>query len=248
MAVRSSRRRRTLSSSSRGIFRRIVGLVARAILAFIIGSIALVIVYRFVAPPITLTMIGDLAGGRSITKTWRPLDRIDRTMARAAIAAEDSKFCSHHGFDAQAIEAAMKRNAAVQSKGRGRIRGGSTISQQTAKNTFLWQGGGYVRKGLEAWFTALIEGIWGKRRIMEVYLNIAETGIATYGVEAASQRYFRHGADHMTTSEAARLAAVLPLPKKREATIPRGYTRRYGRAVAARVGVVRRDRLDGCLG
>ncbi len=209
---------------------------------FVAGSVIWVLVYRFVPPPVTLTMLSDLAGGRSIAKSWRPLSAIDPDMARAAIAAEDSKFCSHGGFDRAAIEAAMKRNA----RG-GRIRGGSTISQQTAKNAFLWQGGGYFRKGLEAWFTLLIEAVWGKRRIMEVYLNIAETGIATYGVDAGAQRYFRHGADRLSVVEAARLAAVLPLPKRREATVPSGYTRRYGNAVAARMGVVRRDGLDACL-
>jgi monofunctional glycosyltransferase len=136
----------------------------------------------------------------------------------------------------------MERNA----RG-GRVRGGSTISQQTAKNAFLWQGGGYFRKGLEAWFTLLIENLWGKPRIMEVYLNIAETGIATYGVNAGAQRYFNHDASRMTTVEAARMAAVLPLPKKRGAVVPKGYTRRYGNAIAARTGVVARGGLDSCL-
>ena len=243
MVTRSSRAPRARSTGRRGIVYRIGWLIGRAILWFFGGSVLLVIAYRFIPPPITLTMIGDIAGGRSINRAWMPLSQIDPDMARAAIAAEDSKFCSHHGFDKAAIEAAMKRNA----RG-GRIRGGSTISQQTAKNAFLWQGGGYFRKGLEAWFTVLIEAVWGKRRIMEVYLNIAETGIATYGVNAGSQRYFGHDASRMSASEAARIAAVLPLPKKREATIPRGYTRRYGNAVAARSGVVRRDGLDACLG
>ena len=114
-------------------------------------------------------------------------------MVRAAIAGEDSKFCQHDGFDLEAIEDAMQRNASG-----GRIRGGSTISQQTAKNAFLWQGGGYVRKGLEAWFTFLIEAMWAKRRIMEVYLNLAETGIGTYGVNAGAQRYFGHDASAMS--------------------------------------------------
>ncbi len=215
----------------------------RAILYFVIGSVLWVALYRFVPPPITFTMMGDVLGGRSVTKDWMPLSQIDRNMARAAIAAEDAKFCTHHGFDRAAIEAAIKRNA----RGKGVIRGGSTISQQTAKNAFLWQGGGYIRKGLEAWFTVLIETIWGKRRIMEVYLNIAETGIATYGVNEGSKRYFGHDASRMSTAEAARMAAVLPLPKKREATIPRGYTRRYGNSIAARIGVVRNDGLDNCL-
>ena len=229
------------------MFARLFRLLVRLLLIFVAGSVLWVATYRFVDPPVTVTMLSDIMAGRHVDKTWKPLAAISPAMPRTAIAAEDSKFCSHSGFDEAAIEAAMKRNAQVQAKGRGHIRGGSTISQQTAKNAFLWQGGGYVRKGLEAWFTFLIEHIWGKRRIMEVYLNIAETGIATYGVEAASQRYFGHGARDLSVSEAARLAAVLPLPKKREATIPKGYTRRYGNAVAARVGVVRRSGLDGCL-
>ncbi|HLV06776.1 MAG TPA: transglycosylase domain-containing protein, partial [Croceibacterium sp.] len=123
----------------------------------------------------------------------------------------------------------------------------STISQQTAKNVFLWQGGGYFRKGLEAWFTLLIENIWGKRRIMEVYLNVAETGIGTYGVEAGAQRYFNHSAARLSTSEAARMAAALPLPKERPVLNPTGFTRRYGNTIQARIGVVRRDGLDACV-
>lgn len=129
-------------------------------------------------------------------------------------------------------------------------RGGSTISQQTAKNAFLWQGSGwtrYLRKVPEVWFTFLIEKIWGKRRIMEVYLNIAETGIGTYGVEAGAQRYFKHGASRLTPAEAARIAAILPLPKKREAISPSGFTRRYGNMIRARIGVVARDGLDACV-
>ncbi len=235
------------AKGARSIPSRIWRIVWRAILYFVVGSILWVGIYRFVPPPVTFTMLGELPSGRSIVKDWMPLSRIDPNMARAAIAAEDAKFCSHHGFDSAAIEAAMKRNARVSEKGRGVIRGGSTISQQTAKNAFLWQGGGYVRKGLEAWFTVLIETIWGKRRIMEVYLNIAETGIATYGVNEGSKRYFGHDASRMSATEAARMAAVLPLPKKREATIPQGYTRRYGNSIAARIGVVRNDGLDGCL-
>jgi monofunctional biosynthetic peptidoglycan transglycosylase len=170
------------------------------------------------------------------------LDEMDRDMVRAAIAAEDGKFCQHNGFDFEAIEDAMKRNASG-----GRIRGGSTISQQTAKNAFLWQGGGYVRKGVEAYFTFLIEHLWGKRRIMEVYLNVAETGIGTYGANAGAQRYFDHDASALSATEAARIAAILPLPKKRGAIAPKGFTRRYGNTISARIGQVRRDGLDACV-
>ena len=221
---------------------RIFGWIAKLVLAFLIISVLWVLAYRFVNPPITATMLGDVFAGRGATRDWMPITRIDRDMVRAAIAAEDGKFCQHNGFDLQAIEQAMQRNASG-----GRIRGGSTISQQTAKNAFLWQGGGYFRKGLEAWFTLLMEQTWPKRRIMEVYLNLAETGIGTYGVNAGSQRYFGHDASAMTATEAARIAAVLPLPKSRGAVTPKGFTRRYGNTISARIGVVARDGLDACV-
>ena len=226
----------------RGLPARIAIWLVRLVLAFILISVLWVLAYRFVPPPITATMLGDVFAGRGLNKDWMSISEIDRDMVRAAIAAEDSKFCSHDGFDFDAIEQAMQRNASG-----GRIRGGSTISQQTAKNAFLWQGGGYVRKGVEAWFTVLIEAMWPKRRIMEVYLNLAETGIGTYGVNAGSQRYYGHDADAMTRTEAARIAAILPLPKKRGAIAPKGFTRRYGGSIAARIGVVARDGLDGCI-
>lgn len=208
--------------------------------AWFVGlSLALVILFRFVPPPVTATMLMDENG---ITKDWESLSNIDRNLVTAVIAAEDGKFCQHNGFDAEAIQTAIERNAQG-----GRIRGGSTISQQTAKNVFLWQGGGYVRKGFEAWFTFLIEHLWGKRRIMEVYLNVAETGIGTYGAEAGAQRYFNKSAASLSRIEAARMAAALPLPKKRSVTNPGGFTRRYGNTIAARMGVVRRDGLDACV-
>ncbi len=232
----------TTRSKKRPLPYKIGWWIGRGIVFFVAGSVLWVLIYKFVPPPITATMIGDVVAGRGLSKDWMSLSAMDPNMARAAIAGEDGKFCSHGGFDRDAIEDAMKRNA----KG-GRIRGGSTISQQTAKNVFLWQGGGYFRKGLEAWFTVLIETIWGKRRIMEVYLNVAETGIGTYGANAGAMRYFRHDASKLTPEEAARIAAVLPLPKKREAVDPSGFTRRHGNRLARWVGVVRRDGLDSCL-
>ena len=222
--------------------RRIAGWVVKLVVAFFVISVLWVVVYRFVPPPVTATMLGDVLAGRGLDKDWMPISQIDRDMVRAAIGAEDSKFCQHDGFDWDAISDAAQRNASG-----GRIRGGSTISQQTAKTTFLWNGGGYARKGVEAWFTFLIENLWGKRRIMEVYLNNAETGIGTYGVNAGSQRYFGHDASAMSPTEAARIAAVLPLPKKRGATAPKGFTRRYGNTISARIGVVGRDGLDACV-
>ena len=231
------RRRREVSW-----FRRIAGWILKLVAALLLISILWVVAYRFINPPLTATMAGDILAGRGAHKEWMPISRLDRDMVRAAISAEDGKFCSHHGFDVEAIENAMKRNASG-----GRIRGGSTISQQTAKNVFLWQGGGYARKGVEAWFTFLIEHLWGKRRIMEVYLNVAETGIGTYGVNAGSERYFGHDASAMSATEASRIAAVLPLPKERGAIAPEGFTRRYGKIIAARIPIVARDGLDACV-
>lgn len=216
---------------------------AKAILWFVAISVAWVLLYAVVPPPTTLTMLFD---SRGATRDWMAIEDIDRDMIRAVIAAEDSRFCNHSGFDLDAISDALEANA----EGR-RLRGGSTVSQQTAKNAFLWQGSGTVsrtvRKLPEAWFTFLIEQLWGKRRIMEVYLNVAETGIGTYGVSAGAQRYFGKDASSLSRTEAARIAAILPLPKKREAVSPSGFTRRYGNSIAARIRQVQRDGLDACI-
>ncbi len=217
-------------------------ILAKTVFWFVAISVGLTVLYRFVPPPVTVTMLVD---GNGITKDWQPLSRIDRNMVAAAIAAEDGKFCTHNGFDTTAIEKAFERNAAG-----GRLRGGSTISQQTAKNVFLWQGDGwtrYLRKGLEVWFTFLIENLWDKRRIMEIYLNVAETGIGTYGVEAGAQRYWGQSASNLTTIEAGRMAAALPSPKTRSVKSPSGFTRRYGNTIAARIGTVKTQGLDSCV-
>jgi monofunctional biosynthetic peptidoglycan transglycosylase len=226
----------------RSTLARILRWLIRAILWFLGLSILWVALYRVVPPPVTLTMLTNAIDGRGISKDWMPLSRMDPDMARAAIAAEDARFCQHHGFDFTAIQKAMAHNE----KGK-RVHGGSTISQQTAKNVFLWQGRSWLRKGLEAYFTVLIETLWGKRRIMEMYLNVAETGIGTYGVNAGAIRYFHHDASHMSPTEAARMVAVLPLPKVRGAVAPVGYVRRYGNRIAARMPIVARDGLDRCL-
>jgi monofunctional biosynthetic peptidoglycan transglycosylase len=221
---------------------RALRILFKATLIFVVVTVLWVALYRIVPPPVTITMLGDAVAGRGITKDWMSLSEMDPDMARAAIAGEDSRFCSHSGFDWRGIASAAANNA----KGK-RLRGGSTISQQTAKNAFLWQGGGYVRKAFEAYFTVLVETLWSKRRIMEVYLNIAETGIGTYGANAGSRRYFGHDASRLSPTEAGRIAAVLPLPKKRAAIAPTGFVRRHGNRLARVVGVVRREGLDGCL-
>ncbi|MEO5706538.1 MAG: monofunctional biosynthetic peptidoglycan transglycosylase [Alteraurantiacibacter sp.] len=218
---------------------RIALWTAKAVAIFIALSLVLVVLLRFVPVTYTLTMLFD---EHSVTRDWQPLSRIDRNMVSAVIGAEDGKFCTHNGFDTEAIEQAIEERMSGE-----RERGASTISQQTAKNVFLWQGGGFFRKGLEAWFTFLVETVWTKRRIMEVYLNVAETGIGTYGVEAGSQRYFGHSAARLTRDEASRIAAALPSPKTREVVSPSGFTRRYGNTIEARIGQVRRDALDACV-
>lgn len=214
-------------------------ILAKLLIGFVGLTVILVVIFRFVPVPVTATMLMDANG---ITKDWRSLSAIDRNLVAAVIAAEDSRFCEHSGFDTEAIEQAMRENMEG-----GRIRGGSTISQQTAKNVFLWQGGGYFRKGLEAWFTFWIELIWGKRRIMEVYLNVAETGIGTYGAEAGAQRYFGKSAARLSPDEASRMAAALPSPKKRSVKNPGGWLARHGNRIERRIGIVKRDGLDACV-
>ena len=211
----------------------------KGLLYLLLFLLLLIVLYRFLPVPTTITMLSD---DNEVRRTWVPIEEISPNMVRAVIAAEDSNFCSHNGFDKEAIKKAIEDNQ----RG-GRIRGGSTISQQTAKNVFLWQGGGYLRKVLEIPFTLLIETIWGKRRIIEVYLNVAETGIGTYGVEAAAWRYFNKPASELTPIEAARIAANLPQPKKRAVINPSGFVARYGNSIAARIGVVKRDGLDQCV-
>jgi monofunctional biosynthetic peptidoglycan transglycosylase len=224
---------------NRGWLYRFSWWVARGFIWFVMISLGLVILFKWVPVPVTATMVMD---PRGFEKDWTPLSRIDRNMVAAVIAGEDGKFCTHNGFDTEAMQKAWERNQ--RSK---RVRGGSTISQQTAKNVFLWQGGGLFRKGLEAWFTVLIENIWGKRRIMEVYLNVAETGIGTYGVEAGAQRYYKHSAAKLSRIEAARIAAALPSPKKRDVVDPGGFTRRHGNTIAARTSVIKTSDYDGCV-
>ncbi|MCK9205110.1 MAG: monofunctional biosynthetic peptidoglycan transglycosylase [Bacteroidales bacterium] len=196
-------------------------------LIFYFGStLFFVILYRFINPPVTPLMIIRLAEQTyygqplKLRKSWVPLDKISPAMPLAVIASEDNQFTEHHGFDLDAIEKAKEYNEKKQGK---KIRGASTISQQTAKNVFLWPERSWVRKGLEAYFTVLIELVWGKERIMEIYLNVIETGKGVYGVGAASQSYFGKPASKLTRGEAALIAAILPNPIKWSPTSPTPY-------------------------
>ncbi len=226
----------------RGWGARLLRWLGLGVLAFVVGSFAWVLLYRFVDPPVTWLMVRDRVEGRHVLQSWVALDGMSRAMPRAAMGAEDAGFCAHHGFDFAAMAVAAERNVEG-----GKLRGGSTISQQTAKNAFLWPGRSLIRKGFEAWFTMLIELVWGKPRIMEVYLNIAEMGPGIYGVDAAARHYFDTTAARLTPMQAARIAAILPQPIKRDAAAPGRYVRRYANRIQKRIGVVRRDDIDACL-
>ena len=214
-----------------------------AVLCLFVGlPLALVTVYRFVPPPVTILMIQRSLEGKGISRTWRPLDQMSPALIRSVIAAEDAGFCSHRGFDFEAMQEAWAHNERSD-----RVRGGSTISQQTAKNVFLWPQRSYLRKGLEAGFTVLIEVGWGKRRILEVYLNTIEWGPGIYGAEAAARRNFGVGADRLTPAQAARLAAILPSPLKWRAARPGPYVKRRSGRIGAAAGTIRRDGLADCV-
>ena len=211
-----------------------------AFIGFVI-SIAWVTIYRFVPPPTTYLIVSEAMRGKPISRNWVALERVSPNLVNAVIAAEDSKFCSHWGFDRNAIASAMENN-----KNGGRTRGGSTISQQTAKNAFLWPSRSWVRKGLEAYFTVWMELFWPKQRIMEVYLNIAEFGPGVFGAEAAAQTYFGKPASRLTAWESARLAAVLPAPRKLKVKSAGGYVRSRTGVLVRRARVVAADRLSAC--
>ncbi|MEI6486391.1 MAG: monofunctional biosynthetic peptidoglycan transglycosylase [Sphingomonadales bacterium] len=208
----------------------------------VLASILWVLAYRVLPVPITWLMARDSLAGKHVEHEWVPLTAMSRSLPRAVIGAEDANFCTHNGIDFSAVQAAAEANL----KGR-KLRGGSTISQQTAKNAFLWPERSYLRKGLEAWFTLLIEAVWGKPRIMEVYLNIVEMGPGIYGMASASQHYFGTSVDKLSARQAARLAAILPQPIKRSVTKPSKSVRRYARRIEKRVKVVRDAGIDNCL-
>jgi monofunctional biosynthetic peptidoglycan transglycosylase len=188
------------------------------ILAFLALTVVPVLIMRWVPPFSSAFMMASRLSGTPVQYQWVDLEQISPYTALAVIASEDQLFPFHTGFDMKSIREAVRQNAH-----RKRPRGASTISQQVAKNLFLWNGGGYARKGLEAWFTVLIELMWPKERILEVYLNIAQFGRGVYGVEAASRTFFRKPAARLSRPEAATLAAVLPNPVRMRADRPSGY-------------------------
>ena len=206
-----------------------------------------VVLHRFVPPLFTILMVQQAVAGHGMDYRWRSLDHISPRLVEAVIASEDARFCQHHGFDVEAIQKAMEANERAEQRGSDKRRGASTISQQTAKNVFLWPSRDWVRKGLEVGYTGLIELVWGKRRIMEMYLNVAEWAPGVYGAEAASQHWFHKSAQNLTAREAARLAAILPSPRRYKAASPGPYIRRRASRIQAAMGTVREAGLDRCV-
>lgn len=216
-------------------FFKILKVVKWAVIAFFVSSILAVVLYKFVPVYYTpLMFIRSVQGAPSMEHHWVPLEEISPDMVKAVMASEDQKFCQHHGFDYDAIQKAMEHN-----REGGTTYGASTISQQTAKNVFLWPGRSWIRKGLEAYFTVLIEFIWGKERIMEVYLNSIEMGHGIYGVEAVAQQHFNKTASLLKEKECAIIAATLPNPIKFSSKEPSTYMRKRQRWILQQMKTVK---------
>lgn len=219
--------RQPLKKEPTSLMSKITRFLFKALLWFFGLSLFFVVLFKFVPVPFTPLMviraIENKTAGKEVffSHDWEPIENISMNLQKAVIASEDGTFLKHNGFDFVAMQKAYKSNE----RGR-RIKGGSTISQQTAKNVFLWQGRSYLRKGLEAYFTVLIEIIWGKERIMEVYLNSIEMGNGVYGAQAAAEHWYRKGASSLTPMQAAGIAAILPNPRKYSATSSSSYINR----------------------
>ena len=216
-----------------------VGFLAlRGTTILIIFGLALVLIYRFVNPPLTHTIWSESRRLGTVDYEWVAIEDIAPVMARSVVAAEDANFCLHWGFDVVAIRAAMDG---------GNKRGGSTISQQVVKNVFLWQGRSWIRKALEAAITPAVEALWSKRRIIEVYLNVAEMDEGVFGIKAAAKRYFDVAPDALSAKQAALLAAVLPSPKTRSAARPSASLRKRANSIVDGAATIRADGRAGCF-
>jgi monofunctional biosynthetic peptidoglycan transglycosylase len=226
LASRISRARRR-SSRTGGRFRRIL---LGGLLVLLLGPPALLLVYRFLPVPITPLMVIRLIEGEGLRRQWVPLEEIAPVLPQAVVAAEDNRFCEHVGFDWQELQGQIDALRAGEP-----ARGASTITMQTAKNLFLWPGRNLLRKGLEAWLTPQIELLWPKRRIVEVYLNVAELGPGIYGAEAAAQAHFGKPASALSRQEAALLAAILPNPRMWSPSRPTPYLEQRARTIRSRI-------------
>lgn len=219
---------------------KIFKFIAKTLLALLIFTVLWVVIYRFVPVPGTpLMLIRKISEGTPINHTWVPMEKISPDMAIAVVASEDAHFMEHNGFDWEQIEQAYTEAE----KGK-RLRGASTISQQTAKNVFLWPGRSWVRKGLEAYFTVLIEFFWSKERIMEVYLNSIETGEGLYGIAAVAEMNFKKSPDKLTRRECALIAATLPNPRRFSSKKPSKYIIKRQTAILKEMKYIRNSELS----
>lgn len=218
--------------------RRLIGWVVRVCLVLALVMAAIILVYRFVPVPLTPLMVVRSIEGEGLDKEWVAWDRLSPNLRRAVIASEDARFCQHYGFDFRAIEQAWAEHEAGE-----RLRGGSTITQQTAKNLFLLPDQSWVRKIIEVYPTIMLELLWPKRRILETYLNVIEWGPGIYGAEAAAMHYFHHPASRLTPREAALMAAVLPNPRRWSPAKPTFYIERRATTIEARMA----QAPQGCL-
>ncbi len=234
----AKRRRRTAAQDGRGPFGRLIRWILKWLVRLAALAALLVFAYRYVNPPITWLILTEWVRLGDVTRDWKSLDEISPNLSRAVVAAEDSQFCDHVGFDFEQIGKALRGGAA---------RGASTITQQTAKNVFLWPGRSWTRKGLEAGFAGAIELAWGKRRILEVYLNVAEMGDGVFGAEAAARHWFGVSAADLTPGQAARIAAILPNPKDRSASSPSGFVRSRARQIDGGAGTIASEGRDACF-
>lgn len=244
-AAKKSKAKQSGESSQRNIVGRfrptrwLVRLAVRAGLGLLAVVVLLVVLYRVVDPPTTYTIWSEGKRlGAPVDQVWVDADDIAPVMLRSVVAAEDANFCTHWGFDMKAIRNAIEE---------GGNRGASTLSQQTVKNVYLWQGRSWPRKALEAMITPLVEAVWPKRRILEVYLNIAEFDEGVFGVGAAAEHYFGVGAEALSPTQAARLAAILPDPKDRSASRPSNFVQRRSAQIRDGAATIRRDGRDDCF-
>jgi len=210
----------------------------RAILALVLLILVIVLAHRTINPTVGYYMWSEQQRLGRIDRQWVPIDDVAPVMARSVVAAEDANFCNHWGFDMDAIRAALEA---------GGNRGASTISQQVVKNVYLWHGRSWPRKALEAGLTPLVEALWPKRRIVEVYLNIAEFDEGVFGIEAAARHYFGVGPDQLSDLQAARLAAILPAPQSWSASQPTDYVRRRTKSIMDGAATIRADGRAACF-
>lgn len=229
------------------MFKKLFLVILKVSFAIFLSSILIVAIYTVISPPITPLMIlrtieYALSGDEiRLKKNWTSYEEINRKVFKALVAAEDARFMRHKGFDWKAIEAAQRYNERMKGK---KKRGASTITMQTAKNVFLWHGRNYLRKGLEAYFTVLIEAVWGKKRILEMYVNVIEWGYGIYGVEAAAEYYFGKSTKELSTYEIALLASVVPNPRRWDAGNPTPYIRKRANWIIGRMNSVAIPKAD----